>query len=554
MEQSTKDQTLLFFVMPIFSLFFGVTAFLVERPFSLAGWLRILEGTNAFVTDGAALGGLSGALFNSCLMGIFAWGALLFARTKPTGRVLGAFFACMGAGMFGATPLTTLPIVLGGFLYARLRRESFSRVCPYVLQSCALSPAVAALYFYTGQPSLFGVVLGLLAGVVTGMCALPLALHTRVLHQGFNLYSAGIPLGVMGILLFSVYREAVLAPQGKAVGYISPMVVSPGTPWIFFGLFGFLFIAAILSGVLLRQKDAQPYLSLCASSGLETDFLLLFGAGNTLCNLGLTGLLLLGYFAIAGISFNGAAAGALLYGLCWTGAGVHPRNALPILLGYLFTSLLLHTPLNATELVIGVCFALGLAPISGVFGGLYGILSGALHAFLMPAVLGLNGGFNLYTGAFASGVIALFMFPLLHEISRRGSRSALSSGRSEITSELIQEASALVDGMDAALSPVEPKAADGRRVPGERYLLLRNIMVCTAAVLFCLSLFPRGPLAGYGNLLRFIAYILGALAYGAEIMLLTDGFRARKPPREMLMPYIFGVLYLILGFSYLLEH
>ena len=79
------------------------------------------------------------------------------------------------------------------------------------------------------------------------------------------------------------------------------------------------------------------------------------------------------------------------------------------------------------------------------------------------------------------------MFPLLHEISRRGSRSALSSGRSEITSELIQEASALVDGMDAALSPVEPKAADGRRVPGERYLLLRKMCIRDSCYPGCAS-------------------------------------------------------------------
>ena len=55
------------------------------------------------------------------------------------------------------------------------------------------------------------------------------------------------------------------------------------------------------------------------------------------------------------------------------------------------------------------------------------------------------------------------------------------------------------------------------------------------------------------KLLRAAAYFLGAGAYFAEILVLTDGFRQRVPQKELFMAYCFGPLYILLGLSYLLE-
>ena len=49
------------------------------------------------------------------------------------------------------------------------------------------------------------------------------------------------------------------------------------------------------------------------------------------------------------------------------------------------------------------------------------------------------------------------------------------------------------------------------------------------------------------------AYFLGAGAYFAEILVLTDGFRRKVPQKELFMAYCFGPLYILLGLSYLLE-
>ena len=82
-------------------------------------------------------------------------------------------------------------------------------------------------------------------------------------------------------------------------------------------------------------------------------------------------------------------------------------------------------------------------------------------------------------------------------------------------------------------------------------LLIRNIAVGAAVVLFLASLIHHGPMR-YTT--KAIAYFLGAAAYCAEFVILTDCFTTRVPHREMFMAYCFGPMYILLGLSYLLEH
>lgn len=82
----------------------------------------------------------------------------------------------------------------------------------------------------------------------------------------------------------------------------------------------------------------------------------------------------------------------------------------------------------------------------------------------------------------------------------------------------------------------------------QMFLLIRNGLVLVAAVLFITSLFFHDA-----QMLRGIAYILGAIAYFAELLLLTDCFRNRVPHDELFMIYVFGPLYILMGIGYFLE-
>jgi len=82
------------------------------------------------------------------------------------------------------------------------------------------------------------------------------------------------------------------------------------------------------------------------------------------------------------------------------------------------------------------------------------------------------------------------------------------------------------------------------------FLLLRNVFVGLAAVLFLMALFVRE----HHTLLNGIAYVSGAVAYLAECLAVTDCFRTKVPHTELFMVYCFGPLYLLMGLNYLFWH
>ena len=81
-------------------------------------------------------------------------------------------------------------------------------------------------------------------------------------------------------------------------------------------------------------------------------------------------------------------------------------------------------------------------------------------------------------------------------------------------------------------------------------LLIRNILVFVAAVLFIAGMFQ----ISHRFLLKAIAYIMGAGAYLCEILILTDIFSRKIPFRDKFMAYCFGGLYILMAISYFLEH
>lgn len=538
--------------MPLFSLAFCIAAWLVGNP--LPGLWSIWQTAAPFLTDPVATVGLSAALFNSGTMGLLAWGALCLSRIRPTGRAFAPFFLCMGTGLLGGDLLSVLPITLGGFLYAALRKEPPAKSVLFALYGCALSPAVASFYMGLHGPTPWSIVLGLVLAIFIGFLCTPLTLGIRPLHHGFNLHSMGIPLGVISVVLYAVYRSAILHMISWTDTQALPLLLGDSCHAFLYPFFACLFLALLLLGRAMRRPQDPAYKELFAHSGLEADFISLFGMANVLQNMGWMGLMFLSYFFLISAPFNGAAASSLLFALCWSAAGAHPRNTAPILVTYSLMSLLPGLNLNAPELVVGVGFAVGLAPIYGRLGWAYGLLASGLHACLMPLVLHTGGGFNLATGALAAGIVALALYPILSQQARRQEEGPIHTAHASVASELLHSAAHIVDGMDEALSHVaDPEAAPPAHPQKERFLLLRNIFACVAAGLFLLTLLSL-PFVSHSHVLRFVAYILGALAYGSEILALTHGFHKKQPLDEMLMPYLFGILYIALGFSYLLGH
>jgi len=106
-------------------------------------------------------------------------------------------------------------------------------------------------------------------------------------------------------------------------------------------------------------------------------------------------------------------------------SGSHPGNVWPIMAGYMIASFLFGwifkllggesygLSVGSQTILIGLCFANGLSPVSGKYGAGMGILAGALHYLLVSAVPDMHGGFCLYNGGLTAALICLLLVPQL---------------------------------------------------------------------------------------------------------------------------------------------
>jgi hypothetical protein len=78
----------------------------------------------------------------------------------------------------------------------------------------------------------------------------------------------------------------------------------------------------------------------------------------------------------------------------------------------------------------------------------------------------------------------------------------------------------------------------------------RNTLALLAALCFAVSLF----LDEKELLWKAVAYGLGAVAYIGELLAMTHLFHHRCTLRELLMPLLFGFVYIMLGLNYAIKH
>ena len=88
-------------------------------------------------------------------------------------------------------------------------------------------------------------------------------------------------------------------------------------------------------------------------------------------------------------------------------------NVFPIMIGYFLASRVGASALNAQAIVVGLCFASGLAPVSGDYGIIAGIVAGIMHYCIVTSTPAIHGGFNLYNGGFTACIVCFVLIPVL---------------------------------------------------------------------------------------------------------------------------------------------
>jgi hypothetical protein len=379
-----------------------------STPLSL-GLRQIIQSPDVLINDYLETGGPRATFINAALVGAIGFALLLFTRTPITGPEIAAVFTMTGFSFFGKNVLNVLPIILGVYLYSRYRRENFQHFILIALFGTSLAPLVSQFAYGYG----YGLPVGIAAGVAAGLIIPGLVTHLIHNHQGLLLYNVGFAAGIVGTLITSQLRAYGVAGDQALIwstAYHLPLVY----------LFGAYFVAFLVAGLLLDKGSWRRMAELVRYPGaLVTDFVVIMGLPVTLVNMSLVSLIGLAYVLLVGGTLNGPTLGAIFTMLGFAAFGKHPKNIIPPMAGvFMGTLLKIWQPMEPGPLLAGL-FVTGVAPLSGFYGPLVGVVAGYLHLAMVMHVGSLHGGLNLYNNGFSGGIVATIIVAVARGFSRR---------------------------------------------------------------------------------------------------------------------------------------
>ncbi len=429
-------------------LFFGfiTLCFLIaavcmpDRAQMFTGLKSILLGTCKISTNYFALGGYAATYLNMGLVGLICTLLCFLPGAKPNNVTTLGVLLTVGFGSWGINPLNMIPTILGVFLYCLVKREKLGTMCNAMMYSTGIAPLISDLLFrypgteYVGFNGL-GIGLALGIGLIIGLF-LPAGLgHAPNIHKGYDHYSAAVPIGMTAFFLRTVLYNVMLGWKIGDLGQLTALPEADVNSFLNTNIFCFILFGACIVFALLMGCKPRDYWNLLKDSGHGVSFTSKYGNAPFLMNVGVFGLMIVGYFNLAGFIdgksvWTGMTFGIVFCMLSTCNSGSHPGNVWPIMAGYMVTSFLFGwifgllggesygLTIGSQPILIGLCYANGMSPIAGKYGFGYGILAGGLHYLLVSAVPDMHGGFCLYNGGFTAALICLLFIPQLEKFCK----------------------------------------------------------------------------------------------------------------------------------------
>lgn len=410
-EIHKEDILLVLMLFPIMFLIFGVVLGIINGE-TVKGLVRITKSPTILVTDFLELGGIAASFINSAVIGFANIYLLKKFKMKINGLLIAAFMTLIGFSFFGKNIINILPLYIGGYLYAKNQKIHMRDVIVVVMFSTALSPIISELMFTSIIPQPFNIIIGLVIGVLTGFVIAPLSSHMLKFHDGYNLYNIGFTAGIIGTVYTSILRSL-----DKQIEPVSILYQSNDLHIKL--LLIFLFISLIAIGLFINKDGLKKYKKIFSFSGRTvTDFTYLVGYGITFINMGIMGLMSIGFVTLVGGVINGPVLAGIFTIVGFSAFGKHLKNCLPITLGVVIAAYLLGFDLSSTGIIISVLFSTTIAPIAGAYGPLIGILAGMLHLSLVTNIGIIHGGINLYNNGFSGGLVAGVLVPIIEAFKK----------------------------------------------------------------------------------------------------------------------------------------
>ena len=243
----------------------------------LPGLWTIIINEDTLITDYIQLAGLGPAFVNAAIVTYISIAILYFAKDPPNGYTIVDIGLMSGFALFGKNFVNIWPIILGTWLYARLKKEPFSKYAGVALLSTALAPVVSFVGLGGHWASLPAAVL---VGVSIGFILPPLSGYTFRIQNGMNLYNMGFACGLVAMLLVPVMNSLGKVPEKVhfwATGY----------NLFFTCILTLLCVVLIAAGLLFGNRPVWAawagYRRLLQTSGrAPEDYLRMFGAAPVL--------------------------------------------------------------------------------------------------------------------------------------------------------------------------------------------------------------------------------------------------------------------------------
>ena len=403
-KQRMKKIEILSTILFIIILISFSTYVINEHENIFIGMYKIVTSPAILVTDFMYVGGIGAAFLNAVLIFSFNFFLVKLFKVKINGITIAAFFTVFGFSFFGKNILNILPFYLGGILYSIYTSTDFSEHIVPIAFSSALAPFVSSVAFYGEISYETSYINAILIGILIGFIVVPLSKSLYDFHEGYDLYNLGFTAGILGSVIIAVLKlyHFEITPQFLlSTEYDMPLKI----------LCSSVFLSLIIIGFYINNNSFSGYFSLIKDNGYKSDFTQKYGYGLTFINMGVMGFISIGFVIITGQAFNGKTV----------------FNTVPILIGALLSSL--GSKGSIFTLAVSGLFGTALAPISGIFGPIAGIIAGWLHLAVVQNVGLVHGGLNLYNNGFSAGIVAGFLLPIFNMITDNNNQRKMNIQR-----------------------------------------------------------------------------------------------------------------------------
>ncbi len=384
-------------------------AFVIESPQSLvSGMMTILVSPSQLFTDYMEIASVGSTLLNVAIMlgiSIYSYKKL---EIPLNGTVIGSLGMLAGFSFFGKNLFNSIPFMIGVWIFTKVTKQNYRNYVIVGLFGSALGPLISFLAFSGVLPQGWSVLIAYALGIFIGFILPQLSTQFLGFHQGFSLYNVGFTAGIIGMVVLGFMNAFGIEVETRTL-------TSTQSPLILYQLLIGFCVILIVTSFYLHFKKKEKYhfkLLLKLSGRLPSDFVEMTNLATVTLNMSIIGFILLGYVLMNGGQLNGPIVGSIIGVMSFGAFGNQVKNTVPVLVGIMIGSYLTGVEPTSTSALIAAIFGTTLAPVSGYYGPLAGMIAGFVHITLVSHVVVMHGGLNLYNNGFAGGFVAAVLVPI----------------------------------------------------------------------------------------------------------------------------------------------